>query len=179
MSPANKTPKAKTSAPKQKRKTRVELDLEARARKRQKKHRGNKSGGRANPETANKKTTDSAKAIDPRIGSKVPVPLVATEVKKPKAKAPKPEVKKRLSPEEELTQLENDPSLDALLIRLDDGEELNKEEQTYVDNMLDRIDELMEELGIELGDEDDEVDEEEPKEDIVKLLKRGNPKDVF
>ncbi|MEG2954383.1 MAG: Der GTPase-activating protein YihI, partial [Hafnia sp.] len=120
-----------------------------------------------------------AKAIDPRIGSKVPVPLVATEVKKPKAKAPKPEVKKRLSPEEELTQLENDPRLDALLIRLDDGEELNKEEQTYVDNMLDRIDELMEELGIELGDEDDEVDEEEPKEDIVKLLKRGNPKDVF
>ncbi|MFM7948209.1 Der GTPase-activating protein YihI [Hafnia paralvei] len=179
MSPANKTPKAKTSAPKQKRKTRVELDLEARARKRQKKHRGNKSGGRANPETTNKKTTDSAKAIDPRIGSKVPVPLVATEVKKPKAKAPKPEVKKRLSPEEELTQLENDPRLDALLIRLDDGEELNKEEQTYVDNMLDRIDELMEELGIELGDEDDEVDEEEPKEDIVKLLKRGNPKDVF
>lgn len=179
MSPANKTPKAKTSAPKQKRKTRVELDLEARARKRQKKHRGNKSGGRANPETANKKTTDSAKAIDPRIGSKVPVPLVATEVKKPKAKAPKPEVKKRLSPEEELTQLENDPRLDALLIRLDDGEELNKEEQTYVDNMLDRIDELMEELGIELGDEDNEVDEEEPKEDIVKLLKRGNPKDVF
>ena len=179
MSPANKTPKAKTSAPKQKRKTRVELDLEARARKRQKKHRGNKSGGRANPETANKKTTDSAKAIDPRIGSKVPVPLVATEVKKPKAKAPKPEVKKRLSPEEELTQLENDPRLDALLIRLDDGEELNKEEQTYVDNMLDRIDALMEELGIELGDEDDEVDEEEPKEDIVKLLKRGNPKDVF
>ena len=179
MSPANKTPKAKTSAPKQKRKTRVELDLEARARKRQKKHRGKKSGGRANPETANKKTTDSAKAIDPRIGSKVPVPLVATEVKKPKAKAPKPEVKKRLSPEEELTQLENDPRLDALLIRLDDGEELNKEEQTYVDNMLDRIDELMEELGIELGDEDDEVDEEEPKEDIVKLLKRGNPKDVF
>lgn len=179
MSPANKTPKAKTSAPKQKRKTRVELDLEARARKRQKKHRGNKSGGRANPETANKKTTDSAKAIDPRIGSKVPVPLVATEVKKPKAKAPKSEVKKRLSPEEELTQLENDPRLDALLIRLDDGEELNKEEQTYVDNMLDRIDELMEELGIELGDEDDEVDEEEPKEDIVKLLKRGNPKDVF
>lgn len=69
--------------------------------------------------------------------------------------------------------------MDALLIRLDDGEELNKEEQTYVDNMLDRIDELMEELGIELGDEDDEVDEEEPKEDIVKLLKRGNPKDVF
>lgn len=55
MSPANKTPKAKTSAPKQKRKTRVELDLEARARKRQKKHRGNKSGGRANPEAANKK----------------------------------------------------------------------------------------------------------------------------
>ena len=179
MSPANKTPKAKTSAPKQKRKTRVELDLEARARKRQKKHRGNKSGGRANPEAANKKTGDAAKVVDPRIGSKVPVSLVATEVKKPKVKAPKPEAKKRLTPEEELTQLENDPRLDELLIRLDDGEDLNQEEQSYVDNMLDRIDALMEELGIELGDEDDEVDEEEPKEDIVKLLKRGNPKDVF
>ncbi|VTR42273.1 Uncharacterised protein [Serratia fonticola] len=36
----------------------------------------------------------------------------------------------------------------------------------------------MEQLGIELGDEDDE-EPEEKQEDILKLLKGGNPKDVF
>ena len=36
---------------------------------------------------------------------------------------------------------------------------------------------LMDVLGIELGEDDDE--EEEKQEDILKLLKGGNPKDAF
>ncbi|MCX2958854.1 MAG: GTPase-activating protein, partial [Serratia symbiotica] len=87
---------------------------------------------------------------------------------------PKAEVKQRLSPAEELAKLENDERLDALLDRLDGRDTLNAEEQAYVDQMLDRIDVLMDQLGIELGD-----DKEEKQEDILKLLKSGNPNDIF
>ncbi|MNW05916.1 Der GTPase-activating protein YihI [compost metagenome] len=65
-----------------------------------------------------------------------------------------------------------------MLDRLDEGAKLSAEDQAYVDQTLDRIDALMEQLGIELGDEDDE-EPEEKQEDILKLLKGGNPKDVF
>ncbi|KGA60719.1 der GTPase activator family protein [Yersinia pseudotuberculosis] len=88
-------------------------------------------------------------------------------------------VKPRLTPEEELAKLENDERLDALLDRLDNDEVLNKEDQAYVDLTLDRIDALMEQLGIELGDDEDDVEREEKQEDILQLLKRGNPKDTF
>ncbi len=110
----------------------------------------------------------------------MPVALVVDETKvkaKPQPK-PKAEAKPRLSPEEELAKLENDERLNALLDRIDDGETLNAQEQAYVDKTLDRIDVLMDVLGIELGDEDDE-EEEEKQEDILKLLKGGNPKDAF
>ncbi|SUI62037.1 Der GTPase-activating protein YihI [Serratia quinivorans] len=110
----------------------------------------------------------------------MPVALVVED--KPKAKLqPKPKAeakpKPRLTPEEELAKLENDERLDALLDRIDDGETLSAEDQKYVDQTLDRIDALMEQLGIELGDDDEE--EEEKQEDILKLLKGGNPKDVI
>ncbi|EEQ12830.1 hypothetical protein yfred0001_44710 [Yersinia frederiksenii ATCC 33641] len=119
---------------------------------------------------------------DPRIGSKVPVPLVIdSKVKaKPTTKlVAKVEAKPRLTPEEELTKLENDERLDALLDRLDNDEVLSKEDQAYVDLTLDRIDALMEQLGIELGDDEDDEEKEEKQEDILKLLKSGNPKDEF
>lgn len=181
MNQSSKAPRAKAAAPKTKKKSRVELDLEARERKRQKKRRGLVAGSRANPESAQSKAAAQEKR-DPRLGSKKPVPLVVETVygnakKKP---APQKETKPRLSPEEELAMLENDPRLDALLDKLDDGETLSAEDQAFVDQTLDRIDVLMELLGIELGDdEDDEIDEEEPKEDMFQLLKRGNPKDAF
>lgn len=93
----------------------------------------------------------------------------------PKAeKAPKPkkEAKPVLTPEEELTLLENDARLDSLLDLLDEGKTLSAEDQSYVDQTLDRIDVLMEMLGIELGDEDDE--DEEQGENMYRLLKGGN-----
>lgn len=177
-SKAPRAPRSSAATPKSKKKSRVELDQEARERKRLKKRRGHASGSRTQVESANQKNKAAEQPKDPRIGSKVPVALVveAKAKDKPQPK-PKAAAKPRLSPEEELAKLENDERLDALLDRLDDGATLNAEDQAYVEQTLDRIDALMEQLGIELGDEDDEV--EEKQEDILKLLKSGNPKDVF
>ena len=78
-----------------------------------------------------------------------------------------------LSPQAELDMLENDERLDALLERLEEGEALTAEEQSWVDAKLDRIDELMQKLGLSYDDEDDE-EEEEKQEDMMRLLKGGN-----
>ncbi|RLM23260.1 GTPase-activating protein [Brenneria alni] len=163
--------------PKMKRKTREELDREARDRKRQKKHRGHASGSRAQETGQAGKTYGQHKVVDPRIGSKKPVPLGIKEKAVTKPRSVAPETKPvTLSPEEELTLLENDARLDVLLDRLDNGETLSAKDQSWVDETLDRIDILMEQLGIELGDDDDE---EEQKEDMLQLLKRNSPKDDF
>ncbi|HGM7031278.1 TPA: Der GTPase-activating protein YihI [Serratia liquefaciens] len=174
-SKAPRAPRSSAATSKTKKKSRVELDQEARERKRLKKRRGLASGSRTQVESANQKNKADAQTKDPRIGSKVPVALVVEAKPQPK---PKAEAKPRLSPEEELAKLENDERLDALLDRIDDGETLSAEDQSYVDQTLDRIDALMEQLGIELGDDEDD-EEEEKKEDILKLLKGGNPKDVI
>ncbi|EPE3626468.1 Der GTPase-activating protein YihI [Serratia nevei] len=179
MNQPSKAPRGSAAKSKTKKKSRMELDQEARERKRLKKRRGLASGSRTQVESGSQKNKSAAVAKDPRIGSKVPVALVVDETKvkaKPQPK-PKAEAKPRLSPEEELAKLENDERLNALLDRIDDGETLNAEEQAYVDKTLDRIDVLMDVLGIELGEDDDE--EEEKQEDILKLLKGGNPKDAF
>ncbi|PVZ81129.1 Der GTPase-activating protein YihI [Serratia sp. S1B] len=168
-SKAPRVPRSSVATSKSKKKSRVELDQEARERKHLKKRRGNPSGSRTQVESANQKNKAGAQSKDPRIGSKVPVALVVeAKVKvKPQPKQ-KVEDKPRLSPEEELTKLENDERLDALLDRIDIGATLSDEDQKYVDQTLDRIDELMQQLGIELGDEDED---DEKQEDILKLLK--------
>ncbi len=179
MNQPAKAPRAKAATSKTKKKSRVELDIEARERKRDNKRRGHKPGSRANPD-AEKNQSAAAKNADPRIGSKKAVPLIVETVfnNAPKAqkvqKAPKPkqEAKPVLPPEEELTLLENDARLDSLLDLLDEGKALSAEDQSYVDQTLDRIDVLMEQLGIELGDEDDE--DEEQGENMYRLLKGGN-----
>jgi ribosome assembly protein YihI (activator of Der GTPase) len=79
-----------------------------------------------------------------------------------------------LSPQAELDMLENDERLDALLERLEEGETLNAEEQSWVDAKLDRIDELMQKLGLSYDDDEEEDEEEEKKEDMMRLLKGGN-----
>ncbi|CAM3816426.1 Der GTPase-activating protein YihI [Xenorhabdus thuongxuanensis] len=176
MSPLKKKSPAKFSAgqQKQKRKSRAELDAEGRARKRQKKRRGNgnPTGSRQSDNGSNKKRSVVKQEKDPRIGSKVPVPLfVDGKVAGEKASTVKPAIeqhKPRLSPQEELEMLENDERLDDLLARLEQGEKLSQEDHAYVDNMLDRIDTLMEELGINLNEENSE---EESQEDIMQLLK--------
>ncbi|MBI6547704.1 Der GTPase-activating protein YihI [Xenorhabdus lircayensis] len=174
MSPLKKKSpaKPKSSAGKQKRKSRAELNIEGRERKRQKKQRGNPSGSRSNGDDRDNKRSGAKQEKDPRIGSKVPVPLVAGEKTVAAKPVAKPVVEKqtpRLSPQEELNMLENDERLDDLLARFEQGETLSQEEKAYIDNMLDRIDALMEELGINLEEGDSE--EEQPQEDIMQLLK--------
>ncbi|MCD1126517.1 Der GTPase-activating protein YihI [Jinshanibacter sp. LJY008] len=182
MKQPQNTVKGNNKVAKVKRKSREEVDAEARARKRAKKHRGNSAGARTNVDSQSGKNQKSVGAFkDPRIGSKTPVPLIVegnqSVVAKPKA--PKPPKATSVPPEQELALLENDDRLNELLDAIDDGKELSAAEQRYVDNTLDRIDELMSILGIDLGDdEDDLLDEpQEPKEDIVKLLKRNSPQE--
>ncbi|WP_045049701.1 Der GTPase-activating protein YihI [Rouxiella chamberiensis] len=177
MNQSAKAPRAKAATSKTKKKSRVELDIEARDRKRDNKHRGHKPGSRANPDADKNKSGTAGKKTDPRIGSKKAVPLIVETVYKEKPKAQKAEKPKKdaapvLPPEEELTLLENDARLDSLLDLLDEGKTLSAEDQSYVDQTLDRIDVLMELLGIELGDEDDE--DEEQGENMYRLLKGGN-----
>ncbi|MCE0491947.1 Der GTPase-activating protein YihI [Pantoea sp. Mb-10] len=164
-------PAAKAKA---KRKSREELNQEARDRKREKKHSGHKAGSRANPETPAAGKRQGQSNSDPRLGSKKPVALVAEgktqPVKKPVVKTEPVAKKTRLTPEEELASLENNPRLDTLLDRLENGETLSGEDQAWLDDTLDRIDELMETLGIAL---DDENEDEQADVDMMRLLK-GN-----
>ncbi|ORM62473.1 Der GTPase-activating protein YihI [Pantoea rodasii] len=159
---------------KAKRKSREELNQEARDRKRDKKHSGLKAGNRANPETKGAGKGQGQKNADPRTGSKKPVALVAdgkTQPEKKPAATVKPKAEKvRLTPEEELAKLENDERLDTLLDRLESGETLSAEDQAWLDQTLDRIDELMEALGIAL---DDGAEDEQAEVDMMRLLK-GN-----
>ncbi|WP_193568704.1 Der GTPase-activating protein YihI [Citrobacter sp. NCU1] len=163
------TPRGKGPA-KARRKTREELNQEARDRKRQKKHRGHTAGSRATGGEGSSGSKNTNKQKDPRIGSKTPIPLGVTEkvTKQHKPKSEKP----MLSPQAELDLLETDERLDALLERLEAGETLSAEDQSWVDAKLDRIDELMQKLGLSY-DDDEEEDDEKP-EDMMRLLKGGN-----
>lgn len=152
-------PKSRPS--KNRKPTRYELDLQAREEKKKRKHRGLPSGSRANNITEQKKT--AVKEIkDARIGSRKKVPLMVEFVNQPeKGKLIKPvvaveEVKPRLSPEVELTQLENNECLNQLLDELEAGKTISVEDQRFVDECLDRVQELMVELGIE----DEEINDD-------------------
>ena len=164
------SPRGKPAA-KAKRKSREDLNLEARDRKRDKKHRGHAAGSRANPEKQAAGKSQARDSQDPRLGSKKPIALVAEgQTSVVKKTTPKPKVEKvRLTLQEELAKLENDERLDTLLDRLESGETLSGEEQAWLDETLDRIDELMETLGIALDDDAD--DDEQAEEDMMRLLK--------
>ncbi|OTQ21932.1 Der GTPase-activating protein YihI [Gilliamella apicola] len=161
----------KTKSKQKPKKSRQEINEESRELKRKRKHKGLPSGSRFN-NTDNNKNNNTQKAVkDPRIGSKTPIALVVDTninttkvVKQPKSK------KTVLSPQQELEQLENDPKLDMLLDLVEQNGKLTKEQQTYLDSKLNRIDELMQELGYT---DDDFEDLDDQKEDIVSLLKRN------
>ncbi|ADO50618.1 Der GTPase-activating protein YihI [[Enterobacter] lignolyticus] len=170
--------KKPTSAPRSKapgkarRKTREELNQEGRDRKRQKKHRGHQPGSRANGDVAGAGNKQGQKK-DPRIGSKTPIPLGVTDSPVTRPQKPKSE-KPMLSPQAELELLENDERLDALLERLEEGEALSAEDQSWVDAKLDRIDELMQQLGLSYDDDEDDEEENARQDDLMRLLKGGN-----
>ncbi|MGF7409584.1 Der GTPase-activating protein YihI [Providencia alcalifaciens] len=168
------SPKKPTAKLKKKyRKTKEELNAEGRERKREKKHRGHKSGSRNQDGSSTGQKNGQNAQVDPRIGSKKPIPLIV-EDNKPTARPvvkEKPVAKEKLTPEKELEMLESNDRLDAILARLEDGETITAQEQQYVDTCLDRIDELMNMLGIEYADEDGDEEEEEKFDDIMRILK--------
>ncbi|MGL4734564.1 MAG: Der GTPase-activating protein YihI [Enterovibrio sp.] len=122
-------------------------------RKKQGKRKGLKAGSRHSAGEKSAQRT-SQKPNDPRLGSKKPVPLV---VEAPSASKKMSHSAQKHSAEKELQQLENDPQLLALLDRIENGERLGSGLQSYVDEKLDRIEQLMGILGLlEPEDEDDE-----------------------
>ncbi|AWW35001.1 Der GTPase-activating protein YihI [Mannheimia varigena] len=161
--PARKTDKPKQPTPKlgggkNRKLTRYELDAQAREEKRKRKHKGLPTGSRNADPTEQKKAVEK-EVKDPRIGSRKKVPLMVEFVNQPeKGRTIKPvpvePVKPTLSPEQELEQLENNECLNQLLDDLEAGKTLSAEDQKFMNECLDRIDELMTELGIEFEDDD-------------------------
>ncbi|MDF2154014.1 Der GTPase-activating protein YihI [Vibrio sp. CAU 1672] len=120
---------------------RTESDVEGRLRKRAKKRKGLKTGNR-NSEANEQKKQAAAQQRDPRLGSKKKIPLIVEPVKKMTKQ------ERRLTAEQELEMLENDAQLNVLLDRIEAGENLGKGLQQYVDEKLDRIEQLMDQLGL-------------------------------
>lgn len=149
--------KLPTRKPTGKRKESDTSAQEGRERKRAAKRKGLKSGSRQQLEQSGK--NDGKQAKDPRIGSRKPVALILTE-KTTKSVVTKPVKERKLvmTPEQELASIENDDRLNDLLDRLDAGETLEAAEQTWVDQRVDRYQELMDELGI-IDTDDDEDDD--------------------
>ncbi|WP_321150224.1 Der GTPase-activating protein YihI [Aeromonas jandaei] len=132
---------------------------EGRERKRAAKRKGLKAGSRQQVEQQKGKSAGK-QAKDPRIGSRKPVALIV-EDKGSKSTVSKAVKEKKLvmTPEQELASIENDDRLNDLLDRLDAGEILEAAEQAWVDQRVDRYQELMDELGIIDNDDDEETDE--------------------
>ncbi|OCG07763.1 hypothetical protein A9G13_06000 [Gilliamella sp. wkB178] len=161
----------KTKSNPKTKKSRQEINEESRELKKKRKHKGLPSGSRFNntDDQLNKKSNKAER--DPRLGSKKPIALVSKDaVNITKVAATTKVSKPALSPEQELEQLENDPQLEQLLDLVEQNSKLTKEQQTYLDTKLNRIDELMQTLGYTDADFD-ELDEK--PEDIISLLKRN------
>lgn len=147
--------KQPTRKPTGKRKESDASALEGRERKRAARRKGLKAGTRqqvAEP----KRNKGSKQAQDPRLGSRKPVALIVDDKQsKPQpAKVAREKVLK-LTPEQELAAIENDDRLNDFLDRLDEGETLSAADQAWVDQRVDRYQELMDELGI-IDDEDED-----------------------
>ncbi|WP_394202806.1 Der GTPase-activating protein YihI [Shewanella waksmanii] len=111
---------------------------------------GNRAGSRHDAKVINQKAPGGSKqSADPRHGSKKPValslPETKAEVKKPK--------QPKLTDEQKLLKLEDDPRLNQLLDMLEEGRNLNEADQKWLDSQLNEIERLMERLGI--SEEDD------------------------
>lgn len=150
--------KQPTRKPTGKRKESDASAQEGRERKRAAKRKGLKAGSRQQAGSEQKQGSGK-QAKDPRIGSRKPVVLVVEEKKsKPVVAKPLKEKKLVMTPEQELASIENDDRLNDLLDRLDNGETLAADEQAWVDQRVDRYQELMDELGIIDTDEDEDGD---------------------
>ncbi|MGL5290553.1 MAG: Der GTPase-activating protein YihI [Vibrionaceae bacterium] len=123
-------------------------------RKKQAKHKGLKAGSRHSAGEKNTQQRTAQKANDPRLGSKKPVPLI---VEAPAASKKMSLDAQKRNAEKELELLENDPQLIVLLDRIDNGERLGAGLQAYVDEKLDKIEQLMSILGLLEPEEDEQT----------------------
>ena len=130
---------------------------ESRERKRKAKLKGNKAGARNDIESQQTQQKNARKAVnDKRTGSKKPVSLSGKPEKKevqpkkllqPRAKVIKSTVEQKISPEKELTMIENDQRLNDLLEQMDNNEEVSQVDSSWVDKQMTRHQELMKQLG--------------------------------
>lgn len=114
---------------------------------------GHKTGTRHNEslliKAMNKGSDNIAK--DPRHGSKRPIELTLTSTKNTVNIVKTKQAK--LTDEQKLLQLEEDPRLNQLLDKLEEGKTLAKDDQQWLDKQLDKIETLLAKLGI--NEEDD------------------------
>ncbi|OEF29425.1 Der GTPase-activating protein YihI [Vibrio rumoiensis] len=132
---------------------RSESDVEGRLRKRANKRKGLKSGSRHSDGSDERHSGNRGQSKDPRHGSKKLIPLVV------EAKAKPNKQQRKLNAQQELEAIQNDPQLNVLIDRLENGEKLGAGLQTFVDQKLDRLEILMKQLGI-YDDEEDEIESE-------------------
>ncbi|WP_076413139.1 Der GTPase-activating protein YihI [Shewanella sp. UCD-KL12] len=118
-----------------------------------KQNSGNKAGSRHNANIVGGNAGGSAAKKDPRHGSKKAVALDLPT----KTIAPKKEQGPKLSDEQKLLKLEEDPRLNQLLDMLEEGRELGQEDQKWLEKTLTQIEKLMERLGITEEDDLEQV----------------------
>lgn len=140
------------------------------AGKKPQKHKGKPAGSRHSAGAQAQQKATGGQPLDPRVGSKKPIPLVVPVT--PKDQYPIVDEKHAVdqgaaavpvtySPEEELAMIENDERLQDFLDALDDGETLHEEDQAWVDEKLARFNQLVEILGINVDEEGDNEEGEE------------------
>lgn len=154
MSRSKKTRKGGENSPKQQPRVKKQDRAEVTGKRAEK---GNKSGSRHNEALiqAQAPQKKAAQSKDPRHGSKKPVALtLPTATEKPAT----PKVKQpKLTDEQKLLKLEEDPRLNQLLDMLEEGRNLNDADQKWLDQQLNKIEALMVKLGIS-----DELEDEVP-----------------
>lgn len=144
---------------------------QARERKRKAKLKGHKAGARNTVESKQTQKNNIKQAANKKqLGSKKPVQLIIEEKPQQSAEQPKvqlqpkvkviksqtqPQAPEKLSPEKELALIENDQRLNDLLEQLDNEESISAEDQSWVDQQMERHQQLMQELGW-LDDEGEE-----------------------
>ncbi|SQH74646.1 Der GTPase-activating protein YihI [Shewanella benthica] len=116
---------------------------------------GNKAGSRHNSNIVGGKDGSAASKKDPRHGSKKAIKLdLPSQIQvQVKVIAPKKEQGPKLTDEQKLFKLEEDPRLNQLLDMLEEGKDLSQDEQKWINKTLNQIEALMERLGI--TEEDD------------------------
>lgn len=143
-------------------------EMRALKEQRVKKTKGAKPGSRNAPDLLDSESQNSNHAPkDKRVGSKKPVPLIATapepKVEMKRDLKPTIELKKviepEFTPEQELEALENDERLLKLVERHEKGEMLTGKDAKYFNSRIARHQALCEILGIEDEDEDEFEDD--------------------